>query len=173
MTETDNYNPRPEPAWLQRIPRLTKRRWTALLALSLIGNLLIGGLILGNRFGGHDRGMRVPRDQAMQIVPQKFFRDLEPARRRELLRVVRSKMRDLRKDTQQDPALALKLADVLAAEPFNPADAKAAILAFSTGPQSMSARTSSISEDLIGMLTPDERKRLSASIRDRAQQIKK
>jgi uncharacterized membrane protein len=156
---------------MQRIPRLNKRRWTALLALSLIGNLLVGGLILGSRFG-RDGATRMPRDQAVQILPRTFFRDLAPERRRELLRVVRSKMREVRKGAQQDPALALKLADVLAADPFNPADAKAAILAFSTGPESISARTSSVSEELIGMLTPDERKKLATTIRDRAQQIK-
>jgi hypothetical protein len=172
MTDANNDNPRPEsgpePKWMQRIPRLNKRRWTALLALSLIGNLLIGGLILGNRFG-RDDGVRMPRDQTTQIVPRTFFRDLAPERRRELLRVVRSKMREVRKGAQQDPALALKLAEVLAAEPFNPADAKTAILAFSTGPQSISARTSVISEELISMLTPEERKQLAASIRDRAE----
>jgi Spy/CpxP family protein refolding chaperone len=169
---TDTQPPRPEPRWLSYLPRLNSRWWTGLLALSLMANLLVGGLALGHRFGGGRGDARMPRDQAMQIVPRKFFADLPAERRRELLRVVRSKMRALRNDQQPDREAALKLADVLGAENMNKSDVQAAIAAFNQGPQSLPARTGKISEELIDLLTPEERKALSAAIKERALQMK-
>ncbi len=171
MMTDDTQPPRPEPRWLSYVPRLNSRWWTGLLALSLMGNLLVGGLALGHRFGG--RGIdRMPRGQAMQIVPRKFFSELPAERRRELLRVVRSKMRALRSDQQPDRDAALKLAEVLSVDNLNKADVQSAIAAFNQGPQSLPARTGKISEELIDLLTPEERKLLAAAIKERALQMK-
>jgi Heavy-metal resistance len=178
MTDLPPHEPQntssttPVSNWTRRLPRLKSPWWTALLGASLMANLLVGGLALGHRFGdGGGRGgyERMQGVNIVQLAPQSFFRGLPLERRRELLKVVRGKMRDLRMGGPNDAGLATRLAEALEKDNYVEADAKVAVDAFTTGTDSMASRSSVVALEFLAMLTPAERKTLALAIRDRVE----
>jgi Heavy-metal resistance len=169
MTQTNLPPPSANRGGMWRyIPKLLSRWWTLLLGLSLMANLLIGGLALGHRFGGGG-GQRMAGITAVQLVPRQFFADLPRERRLELLRLIRENARDLRSLRDGSAAQVLNLAAALEKDAYNPDDVRGAVAAISTGTESLAARGAAIVIDVVSRLTPDERKALAAAIRDRAQ----
>jgi Heavy-metal resistance len=170
MTDGQSTGPIQPPAssgWSRYVPVLRSRWWTGLLALSLMANLLVGGIALGHRFGP-ERGERLMGASAAQLVPRKFFMELPPERRRELLGDVRTNMRDLRGLRDGSSPAVLQIADTLAAEPFDQTRFRQAVDAYATGPDSLSVRGATIINGLIAKLTPEERQQLARAMRDRA-----
>lgn len=165
---TDNMKPGRDapPAGLTRfVPQLHSRWWTAILGASLMLNLLIGGIVFGNRFG---HGERFVGANMVQLLPRQFLRELPRERRGELLEAVRQSAGNPREVRQIYARHALQLADVLEKDDPQPADIKAALDGFSSDSQAMVARSATAVRDTIAKLTPAERKALAAALRSRA-----
>jgi uncharacterized membrane protein len=140
------------------IPRLDSRWWTGLLAISLIANLLIGGALVGRNFSHNQDGLT-------QLVPRRFVDELPRERRREIMDVLRNNRQDMRALRQEFEANALALADALDAPIYDPSAVKTLIEKFSTGNQSVAARSAAVVMELVEKLTPEERKQLAAAMR--------
>lgn len=158
-----------QKSWL---PKLQSRWWTLLLGLSLMLNLLVGGLIFGDRVAG-GRMDRLVGASYVQLIPRSFFRELSRERRHELLQIVRESREDLRGLRSQYEGTSLKLADVLEKEAFTPDELRQAVSAFSTGTESLAARGGEVVVKIVGQLTSEERKLLAQAIRKRDETGKK
>lgn len=156
-------------SWL---PQLQSRWWTLLLGLSLMLNLLVGGLIFGDRVAG-GRMDRLVGASYVQLIPRSFFRELSRERRHELLQIVRESREDLRGLRSQYEGTSLKLAEVLEKEAFTPDELRQAVSAFSTGTESLAARGGEVVVKIVGQLTTEERKLLAQAIRKRDETGKK
>lgn len=144
------------------------RSW---LKLALIASLAVNLLFLGAglaRFLVHDRPERVMGLTQMQLIPRKFFGELDRDRKAELLGIFRDfspKFRDGRRAAQEE---ILGLASALEAEPYDPLRVKSAIDSFSARNAGLIAAGSEAAMTLIDRLTPEERQLLARHIRERA-----
>ncbi len=150
------------------IPKLRSKWWAPLLGLSLMANLLVGGLVLGHRFGPGN-AQRMQGISMVQLLPRSFLQQLPRERRNDLLGSVRQRgkmLRDLRDGSNES---VLKLASVLESQTYTTAEMQAAVQDFTNGPESMAAHSSAIIIEVISKLTPEERIRLAQEIRKRAE----
>jgi uncharacterized membrane protein len=156
----------PTPAKSSWLPQLRSRWWTLLLGFSLMLNLLIGGVIFGDRFG-NGRMERLTGASYVQLIPRSFFRELSHARRKELLQIVHESREDLRGLRSQYEGSSLKLAEVLEKDNFTQDELRQTVTAFSTGTESLAARGGEVVVKIVAQLTPEERKLLAQAIRKR------
>jgi uncharacterized membrane protein len=147
-----------------RVPTLRSRWWTALLALSLMANFLVGGLIVGRIMYPHQVD-RMMRDSFVQLVPRRFFLDLPAPRRKELTQFLRDHRGELKALREASQITMRKLADAL--ENYDAATVKSVIDSFTTGSESLAAKSGAVVMDLVAKLTPEERKKLAEIIRER------
>jgi Heavy-metal resistance len=148
------------------LPQLHSRWWTALLGLSLMLNLLVGGIIAGAKF--RDGPMdRLSGASYVQLIPRRFFHDIANERRDALMQIVRDNRDDLRNLREASEGASLQLADVLEKQPFSMDDVRQTVTAFSTGTESLAARGGDVVVKIVSQLTPDERVLLATAIRDR------
>jgi Heavy-metal resistance len=147
-----------------RVPALHSRWWTGLLALSLMANLLVGGLIAGRILYPHDMD-RMMRDSFVQLVPRKFFVDLPAQRRKELVQFLRDHRGELKALRETSQTTLVKFADAL--ENYDAAMVKSVIDSFTTGSESLAAKSGAVVTELVMKLTPEERKKLAEIIRER------
>jgi hypothetical protein len=159
----------PVKSWHRVVPSLISRWWTVLLGLSLMANLLVAGLVLGTRYRGDERIMGA---NAVQIFPRDFLRDMPRDRRHELMGVVRKEMGDLRVLRDGSSEAILNLADALEKDPGDFSLIRPAITGYTTGPESLAAKTMTLISGVIEKMTTAERKSLAAAIRDRATRVK-
>jgi hypothetical protein len=134
-------------------------------------NLMIGGMLLGNRFGGYHSD-RLMGANAVQLIPRKFIQDLPRARRQELLGFARGEIRGLRGLRDGSAEAVLKIADALEQDKGDLASVRLAVTDYMTGPQSLSTRGTGLIMGVIEKMTPEERKALALAIRDRAARAK-
>jgi uncharacterized membrane protein len=158
MTATDNgatAGGRRRSAWL-------KGALVASLALNL---LFIGGGLA--RFFLDGPPDRFPAGSQLQLVPRKFFGDLDRARRTELLQVFRGFGKTFREGRKAARQQVLELADALDADPYDPARVKAVIDDFAAQSSRLIDTGGQAALTLIARLTPEERHRLAMQIRQR------
>ncbi len=158
----------PVKSWHRYVPQLRSRWWTALLGLSLMANLLIAGLVLGNRYNADER---IIGANAVQIFPRSFLRDMPRDRRFELMGVVRRDMRGLRDMRDGSSEQILNLADALEKDPGDLSLIRPAVESYATGPDSLASKTVTLVTGVIAKMTPEERKSLAAAIRERASRV--
>lgn len=154
------------------LPALHSRWWTLLLGLSLMLNLMIGGLAVGRLMGGAPME-RMMGASYVQLIPRSFFADLTKERRRELLDIVRTNRDDLRGLRAASDATSLALAADLEKDPFSAADIQNTVSKFSTGTESLAARGGAIVVEIVSKLSAEERQLLARSIRERAERRKR
>ncbi len=159
----------PRRSWL---PQLKSRWWTALLGLSLMINLLIGGMVLG-RLSGHGNMERLAGVSYVQLIPRRFLQELPRERRKELMEIIQRNRPDLRNLREASEASSVKLADVLDKEDFSLDDVRGTIREFTTGTESLAAKGGDVVVDIVAKLTPEERKTLAIAIRERGKGRKK
>jgi uncharacterized membrane protein len=162
MTDTQPHESQ-RMAW---VPRLRSRWWTALLGLSLMLNLLVGGIVVGGVWGP-GRSERLAGVSYMQLIPRVFFQQLPRDRRMALMQIVKDSREDLRGLRQTHESNGLKLADVLEKETFSLDEVRQTVTAFSTGTESLAARGGEVVLKIVSELSPEERKQLAQAIRDR------
>jgi uncharacterized membrane protein len=165
MNET---NPAPGPAAL---PPLRSRWWTVVLGLSLMANLLIGGIFLGHGvrgtdgFGRHDGRGPDGRGATAQLMPRGFFAQLPDQRRRDLMMVLRQHRPDFVNLRQQTSDTALRLADLIAADPYDAAAVTALVQDYVRQNSALQDRGALALTDVLARLTPSERQLLAAELR--------
>lgn len=147
-----------------RVPALRSRWWAGLLVLSLMANLLVAGLLVGRIMQPH-RFDNMMRDGFVQLVPRKFFNELPAPRRKEILQFLRDHRGELKALRETSQATLVKLADAL--ENYDAATVKSVIDSFTTGSESLAAKSGAVVMDLVAKLTPEERKKLAETIRER------
>jgi hypothetical protein len=146
------------------------RSWSW-LKLALIASLAFNLLFLGAglaRFLVHDKPERVMGLTQVQLIPRKFFSELDRDRKAELLGIFREfspQFRDGRRAAREEVTV---LASALEAEPYDPLRVKSAIDGFSARNVGLIASGAEAAMTLIDRLTPEERKRLAIHIRERA-----
>ncbi len=141
--------------------------WKILLVISLALNLLFGGAAVA-RFFVHGPMERMAGASYLQLVPRKFFAELDRQRRDELVGVLKT-YRDRFRDGQQNSRkLAEALADALAAAPYDEVRVRKAIDDFGSNGAGLIAVGSEAALDFIQRLSPEERTRLAQLIRERA-----
>jgi uncharacterized membrane protein len=147
------------------LPTLRSRWWTLLLGVSLMLNLMIGGIIFGDRLaGGPDRLMGA---SYVQLIPRSFFRELSQERRKQLMQIIHDSREDLRGLRAQFEGTGLKLADVLQSETYSDSALRQTVSEFTTGTESLAARGGDVVVKIVSQLTPEERKLLAEAIRKR------
>ncbi len=160
MTDTGNppdtaTAPAPRFNWL-------KAALVASLALNL---LFIGGA--ATRFFMHGPPERFVGSSHVQLIPRRFFGELDRGRRNELLAVFREFGKDFRGGRRAVREEALNLAVVLEAEPYDPAAVKTVVDTFSQRSALLIGKGGEAAMSVIAKLTPEERKLLARHIRSR------
>jgi len=156
------------PARRKWLPQLRSRWWTLLLGLSLMGNLLVAGLAIGVGLGGGPVD-RIMGASYIQLIPRSFLRDLPHDRRHELMKIVRDRSQTLRELRDNSHSSPLKLAATLENPAATDTELKAAVDTFTTGTESLAAGGGAVVMEIVGKLTPEERKLLATAIRERAE----
>ncbi|MCA3574679.1 MAG: periplasmic heavy metal sensor [Aestuariivirga sp.] len=163
MSDTGTAVPPPVSAPARSFPWLK-----AALIASLAVNLLFIGAGVA-RFLVKEPSDRISGLSQVQLIPRKFFGELEGARKAELLGVfrdMRPAFREGRRAAREDIAL---LAAALEAEPYDAARVRAAVEGFTTRSERLVASGGEAALTLIAKLTADERKLLAKHIRQRAE----
>lgn len=158
----------PDPATTSQAVKSRFPWLKALLIASLAVNLLfVGGAAA--RYFTHDQPDRVGGYSQMQLVPRRFFGELERPRRTELLSVFkdfRSRFHEGRRRAGEKMA---SLAEALEADPYDPAAVKAIVDDFSRISADLIGEGSDAALVFIGKLTPQERQLLAKHIRQRGE----
>jgi len=147
---------------------LTPTRGISWLKVALVLSLSLNLLFIGAataRFFVHHPMERISGISQMQLVPRKFFAELDRSRRLELLGVFkefRGKFRDGRRAARQD---MVNLAGALEREPYDEAAVKALVDAFSETSSGLIGEGGQAALTFIGKLTPEERRLLAKHIR--------
>src|SRR5215210_7910302 len=152
-------------------PAQGSRWWTALLIASLTLNLFIGAAI-ATRFYTHGGPQRFIGASYTQLIPRGFFAEMPRDRRKVLLDILRQYRKDFRAEREGTESAAAKLADVLVSEPYDVEKVRLVVGEFAGQSGKLAVRGGDAALDIIGRLTPEERKILADAIRDRASRIK-
>jgi uncharacterized membrane protein len=160
-------NPQSSRRFLRFLPALDRPLWRALFAFSLMANLVIAGLWIGQRFGP-GREDRINRPVLAQVLPRQFLSTLPDDRRKELMSGMRMGVKQFRDLRDGAAANVLAIADALEKDTGDLSTVRTAVDGYATGAGSMAAKGSTVVMDFIAKLTPDERKLLAQSIRERA-----
>lgn len=137
-----------------------------LLVASLALNLLVGGAAVA-RFFTHEPPGRLQGISEMQLIPRKFFGDLDGGRRKELMAVFRGFRGEFNEGREARKQLANALVAALAAEPYDERQTRAAVAAFNERSAALVTRGGDAAMEFIAKLTPDERKLLARRIAER------
>lgn len=136
------------------------------LIASLAVNLLIVGAV-GARWFVSPGPERYARLTQAQLIPRDFFRDLDRARRSELLSVFKAQDKQIRNGRRAVKAQVMELADALEAEPFDQARVKSAVEGFTAKSEALFLTGSEAALAVIDQLTPEERKMMAQNLRNR------
>lgn len=149
------------------IPELRSPWWTGLLVVSLMANLLVGGVVIGSKMrrgGGPFSAM----ENRAQLLPRNFFAELPRDRRRELMGVFDAKRDQMMRDRVAADAVTLKFADALGDQNASTERLKSVVDEFTLGTASIAKQGNEIVLDVVAKLTPNERTILAKIIRERA-----
>jgi Heavy-metal resistance len=149
------------------IPMLRSPWWIGLLVVSLMANLLVGGVIIGSKMR-RGSGPFAAIENRAQLLPRYFFAELPRERRRELMDVFESKRDQLMRNRVAADAVTLKFADALEEQNASVEKLKSVVDEFTFGSASMVKQGNEIVLDVVAKLTPDERTILARAIRERA-----
>jgi uncharacterized membrane protein len=164
MTEPTLISIKPRFSFL---PELRSRWWTGLLGVSLMANLLVGGVVLGAKMR-HGAGSFAFLENRAQLLPRNFIAELPKERRRELMSIFEAKREQFLLERTTADAVTLKFADILDRSDFDPAKLKTVVDEFTSGSASIASQGNGLILDVVSKLTPEERSKLAKMIRDRA-----
>ena len=153
---------------VQVAPR-RRRRWVGIvLLISLALNLLVVGFFVAHKLRP-DKYRRISGPGYTQIIPRRFFFDVDRSRRGELVQAMRSHRKEFTGYRKQLRAAAKKVADALAAEPFDQAALDEALKGYQQEAVGMIEKGGKIGQTFFAMLSDDERKLLAKRIRQKAE----
>ncbi len=146
-----------------------RRRWVGIaLLISLALNLMVAGYFIAHKLRP-EKYRRITGPGYTQIIPRNFFFDVSRDRRRELVEAMRSHRRAFRDLRQDVRTAAIRLADALEAEPFDPNAVAAELELYRSEAVEMIDAGNEIGQRFFNMLTADERKLLANRIRQKAE----
>lgn len=140
------------------------------LKIALVASLAVNLLFVG---GGIARWYmaqgpeRMSRGLQSQLIPRRFFMELEQPRRAELLAVFRNYDKPFREGRRAVRDQLEALAVALDADPYDPARVNAALAGFTARSEGLLEAGGNAALTLIGKLTPGERKMLAQQLRQR------
>lgn len=159
---SDSTTPTPTPT-VTAMPRV----WKTLLVASLALNLLIGGAV-ATRVVTHGPPERFMGASYAQLVPRRFLADLDKERRGELLKMLRTYRPDFHNGKMAARLASVKLADALLTDPYDVAAVTAAIDEYAAAGHTLVGRGGDAAKEFIARLTPEERRKMAARLRQRA-----
>ncbi|MEI7598779.1 MAG: periplasmic heavy metal sensor [Aestuariivirga sp.] len=136
------------------------------LVASLAVNLLVAGAAAARWYvgAGPERYARLTQTQ---LIPRFFFRDLDRARRMELLGVLKTQDKQVREGRRAVKAQVTELADALETEPYDQARVTAAVEGFTAKSEALFMTGGEAALSVIDQLTPEERKMMAQHLRNR------
>ena len=137
------------------------------LIASLAVNLLVAGAVAARWYAGAGQGERYMRLTQTQLIPRYFFRDLDRARRMELLGIFRAQDKVIRDGRRAVKAQVLELADALETEPYDPARVKAAVADFTARSEALFVTGGEAAMAVFDQLSPEERRLMAQHLRNR------
>ncbi|CAN5212398.1 hypothetical protein BH10PSE7_BH10PSE7_04010 [soil metagenome] len=144
------------------------RRWLLpLLVVSLALNLLVGGAI-AVRLLAPDRVERFTGTRFSPLVPRSFIAALPDDRRKEFTAILSRNRTEFREAFAAMRESALGFAAALEKQPYDEAQAIAAIDGYGEKGAGLIHRGNGVTADLVRKLTPEERLLLAAKVRERA-----
>ncbi|PZF77730.1 hypothetical protein DK847_04670 [Aestuariivirga litoralis] len=136
------------------------------LVVSLALNLLVAGAVAARWYVGMGPE-RYARLTQTQLIPRFFFRDLDRARRAELLAAFKAQDKEIREGRRAVKAQVIALADALEAEPYDAARVRAAVEGFTAQSEALFVAGSTAAMALLDRLTPEERRIMAQHLRNR------
>ncbi len=150
-----------------------RRRWLGVLLLvSLALNLLVAGFFIAHKLRP-EKYRRITGPGYTQIIPRNFFFDVSRDRRAELVEAMRKHRKNFRVHRKELRAAALKLADALEAEPFDPQILEAALNGYRDQAVEMIDEGGRIGRSFFASLTAAERKLIGKRVRQKAERRKR
>lgn len=135
---------------------MSNRSWLAVaLALSLIGNLALGGFVLGRLTAAAPPPTVDPMHTTLRLL-----RDLPDERRHALRPLARESFRAMRPEIRRLRAAQRRINESLAAEPFDPGELDAALAQFRDALVASQRLSHPGLVRLVVAMTPEERGRL-------------
>lgn len=147
-----------------------RRKPVSWLMVALVVSLAVNLLFIGSAAARWYVGFgpeRYARLTQSQLIPRFFFRDLDRARRMELLAVLKAQDKEVRDGRRAVKAQVIALADALEAEPYDPARVKAAVEGFTARSEALFLTGSGAALAVIDRLTPAERRLMAMHLRNR------
>lgn len=147
-----------------------RRKPVSWLMVALVASLAVNLLFIGSAAARWYVGFgpeRYARLTQSQLIPRFFFRDLDRARRMELLAVLKAQDKEVRDGRRAVKAQVIALADALEAEPYDPARVKAAVEGFTARSEALFLTGSGAALAVIDRLTPAERRLMAMHLRNR------
>jgi uncharacterized membrane protein len=146
--------------------------WKLLLVASLALNLFAIGAWSGGFFKP-DRGRGWYGASFTQLLPRNFIGDLSEERRKLFLDKLKSRRDAFRAARQAMREASLKFATALEADPYQEAQALAAVDEFSKVSEGLVKSGTQITVDILKQLTPEERLLLAKRVRERADRTRR
>jgi uncharacterized membrane protein len=148
----------------------SRRRWLVpLLVVSVAVNLMIVGAAVSGQLWS-DHGGSKSTHRSADLMPRSFFRALDDERREELVEAFRARRTEWREERRALRAAATALADALEREPFDAQLAQSAIADHAARSHQLVDLGAAVAGDLIGALSPSERRELAQAIRQRIEE---
>lgn len=149
-------------------PPLPRWSWRdVLLVGSLVVNLAVLGVVAAQYFR-NERPPRLMGPAYNELLPRAFVQALPEGRRAEVVAALRDNRREFRKQRRELRAAALRVADALAAEPFDPAGLDRAVAAYRAEVGDLVAQGTGFALSTFRTLGPGERRLLAEKLRQRA-----
>jgi uncharacterized membrane protein len=151
-------------------PSASTRRWTwrdVLLIASLAVNLAVLGIVAAQYFR-KERVARLMGPAYNELLPRAFVQSLPEDRQASIVAAMRDNRREFRQQRRELRDAALKVADALAAEPFDEAALDRAIGAYRTEVGDLVTQGTGFAMSMFRGLTPAERKLVAEKLRGRA-----
>lgn len=149
------------------------RLWWFVLIVSLALNLVAIGTVIAHLIMGPPSPERIEGYSSLQILPRGFVSDLKGERRDLIVGILRKFRGEFRARRAEMRANTEKIAVALEAEPYDPEAVTHAIDQFAATGRLMIDGGVLTVKTVIDELTPDERKLLAKSIRERDERRRK
>lgn len=150
-------------------PAKRPRRWLLVLLLaSLAFNLVIVGAAVAERFWPQ-ASERASAPRSTDLLPYRFFAELDRQRRAELRAVFRAHRAAFHEERQELRQAARAVAAALGETPYDPEKVRSAIAEHVSRSHKLVDLAGTVAGEVIDKLTPDERRLLADRIRERAE----
>lgn len=151
-------------------PAPTLRRWSwrdVVLVASLCVNVAVAGIVAAQALR-KERTARIMGPAYNELLPRGFVLGLPADRRDSVVLMLRDARRDFRDQRKDLRAAATRVADALAADPYDPAAVQKAVEDYGNEVNGLVEQGTTFALKVFATLGPEERKALAERLRQRA-----